>query len=370
MPTASRAIHCLSHSRWHVWSRLSSLGRALTLPLVLAAFSSGCLPDPEIHVPDFGLPPVADLAMPVRMDGPSGDLGAPLWSADNQLASVETLRAAWVADPAISQAYVVGHNGTVLHRVGGDWKLEPVSDAGKPVKLNLYAVAAAGVDTVYAVGEAGVILRRVAGVWQREGKELGSLATLFGVTVLPSGEVIAVGDAGTIVRRQTAGIWVPETTMGLGTTGFRAVAGTDADGLYAVGMGAVIAKRGMDKWELDPATIDLADRGNYYAVSSSSAGVFVAGEYGKVLRREASRWQREMLAGTAAPSPPHLFGLAMTASDLFVVGAGGLIQRRDMQTATWSNELSGGTSALYGVAGAGARSILTVGALGTVLRRL
>ena len=127
---------------------------------------AGCLPDPEIHVPDFAVPQalLTDMAVPVSTDGPSGDLGSAKWDPDTKVGATEALRAAWVVDPGLSEIYVVGLAGTILHRSGGDWKRELSGTT-----VDLYGVAGRSPDEVYAVGRDGVILRRSAGKWSIEG---------------------------------------------------------------------------------------------------------------------------------------------------------------------------------------------------------
>jgi photosystem II stability/assembly factor-like uncharacterized protein len=342
---------------------------------VLAASTlaaAGCLPTPEIQVPDFSPAPTADAGTGTDLapvDGASGDLGTMLrWSLDGQAVATDTLRAVWVADAALSQAYAVGHNGLLLRRNAGVWQKETVT--GKPITSNLYAIAAASPDLVYAVGDAGVILRRAAGTWTQEGQELATTAGLFGVTVLTTGEVIVVGDGGLVARRQLSGIYVAEDTTGLAGANLRAVTGTALDGLYAVGMGAVVAQRVAGKWQLDPLPIDTADRGNYYAVSQSPDGVFLAGEYTRVLRRDVAKWIHEPTLVPMPPTVTHFFGLYAAPGELFAVGSGGVIQHRDAASQTWSNEPSGVSTSLYGIVGASAKAALTVGEQGILLRRM
>lgn len=332
---------------------------------------AGCLPTPEIQVPDFSPAPSADAGADSAQPGGPGDLGTTLhWGLDGQGVATDTLRAVWVADAALSQAYAVGHNGLILHRSGGIWKKEQALSAGKPIVSNLYAVAAITPDLVYAVGDAGMILRRASNTWTQEGQELMNPAALFGVTVLSTGEVIVVGDGGLVARRQLSGIYVAEDTTGLSGANLRAVSGSAIDGLYAVGMGAVIAQRVAGKWQLDPFAIDPTDRGNYYAVSQSADGIFVAGEYTRVLRRDVAKWLHE---ATLVPPPPtvtHFFGLYAAPGELFAIGSTGTIQHRDAASQIWSVEPSGVTASLYGIVGASAKSAVTVGEQGTLLRRM
>lgn len=320
-------------------------------------------------MPDFSPAPTVDAGtMPVDAGGADLAMVAG-WTADGQIGAKDTLRAVWAADAALSDAYAIGHNGLILHRSGGAWKQETAQVAGKPLTTNLYGLAAAP-DAVYAVGDAGVILRRAGGTWMQEGQELATTAALFGVTVLASGEVIVVGDGGLIARRQKTGVYTAEDTLALGGANLRAVAGTMLDGLYAVGLGAVIAQRRTDKWQLDPLPIDTADRGNYYAVSQGPDGIFVAGEYARVLRRDVAKWSHEAAIAPMPPAFTHFFGLYAAPTALWVVGSSGVIQRRDSVTKMWAVDPSNVTTGLYGIASAGAAGAVAVGDQGTVLRRM
>jgi hypothetical protein len=78
-----------------------------------------CLPDPVIQVPDLAPPPLVDGAMAPRKDAPGSSLEAAQWSADAAVQGAPLLRAAWVADPGVSEAFIVGQGGVVLHRIGG-----------------------------------------------------------------------------------------------------------------------------------------------------------------------------------------------------------------------------------------------------------
>lgn len=328
--------------------------------------TAACLPDPQIQVPDFAPSPVSDGGTVVRTDGPSGDLGTARWGAYGAVASAPLLRAGWVADPGLSEAYAVGHGGTILHRTGdGDWQVEKSG-----TDANLYAVAARSATEVFAVGDRGVILRRVGGSWQQEGSELHMTTAFFGVAMLTTGEVIAVGDLGTVARRQTAGAWVIETSDALIGTGLRAVWGTQLEGLYAVGLGGVIVRRVQGKWERDTLAMDPSGRGNYYAITGAGEDVHIAGEYGVVLHRssDGSRWVVDKLPPLSGMvTAPHIFSLYLQGGELLAAGAGGLIER--LSAGSWTIEPTGTANDLYGLAGAGLRSVLTVGAHGTVLRR-
>jgi hypothetical protein len=346
----------------------------LLLTLCFASVSSwtiwGCLPDPQIRLPDLAIAGSSvdggDAGMP-RADGSRSDLGTAGWQADTGVGTAQTLRAAWVAEGGSGEAFVVGHSGLILRFASGAWQRE-----ASGTDANLYAVAARSTGEVYAIGDRGVILRRVSGTWQREGSELASPAALFGLTVLPSGEVIAVGDSGFVARRQTAGVWVAETAPALSGLSLRAVAGRRLDALVAVGLNSAIVRRGQLGWAADTLPIDPAGRGSYYAVvdNPTDGAVIVAGEYGVVLTRTADRWQAEKRTPPSGMSAPlHLYGLSVVEGELFVIGSAGYVSHRLAQGGLWTDEQSSVRSDLFALAGTSPRGLIAVGEGGAVVRR-
>lgn len=302
-----------------------------------------------------------------RLDGPRSDLGMAGWLAEAGLGTAQTLRAAWAADAAASEVFVVGHAGLILRLASGTWQKE-----SSGTDANLYAVAARSPSEVYAVGDRGVILRRVSGTWQKEGAELASSSALFGLLVLPSGEVVAVGDNGLIARRQTAGVWGAETSAALAGLSLRAVAGSRLDALVAVGLNSAIVRRSQLGWDKDPLPIEPSGRGNYYAVAENPAdgSPIAVGEYGLVLTRLADRWQSEKRMPPGGMSAPlHLYGLSVVDGELFVVGAGGYIAHRLASGGAWTEEQSSTRSDLFAVSGSSLRGLVSVGDAGTLVRR-
>lgn len=350
--------------------RSSVSGLFIALGAVLT--TAGCLPDPDIRLPDLSLGSAAvdggDGGVS-RSDGPRSDLGSATWQADSTAGSAQTLRAAWLSDAGGSEIYVVGHAGLILHKSGpGAWQSETSGTTA-----NLYAVVARSPSEVFAVGDRGVILRRTAGKWQAEGSELVSTAALFSAVALASGEVIAVGDNGMVARRQPAGVWAAESAPALSGTGLRAIAGSRLEALTAVGMNSAILRRGAMGWDRDPLPIETAGRGNYYAlVENPGDGTLTAcGEYGVVLTRLGDRWAAEKRTPPMGmTSPLHLYALTIAEGELFVVGAGGYLAHRLAGAGTWTEEQSPSRSDLFGLAGLAARGLVAVGDAGSILRRL
>jgi len=355
---------------------LRTAALAVGATATLAAASLGCLPDPEIRVPDFSLPSQAGPAdLGAGMDGPAGELGMARWTNENTLGISQNLRAAWVADPGLSEVYAVGQAGLILHKSG----IVPFVTEASGTDAELYAVAASSPSEVYAVGERATILHRVAGTWRKEGAELGQTAALFGLAILSNGEVLAVGEGGLIARRQAAGVWIKEDTTALPTASFRAIVCATVTDCYAAGRDSVIARRtvtgpGNGKWDADSLPVDAAARGHYAAIALVGQGaaqsVWVAGELGLILRRGSDRW---LLDAPTFPmgGKPGLFALYATSQggvdELFAAGAKGVLAHRT--GSAWDLESTGTMADLYGLAGAGPRSLLAAGAAGALYRR-
>ena len=227
---------------------------------------------------------------------PFYDLAAPVTGTD--LYDVVDADGAW----AVGAGGVVVHSGVVqkvpggkdLHgiaRFGSDW-LVAVGDGGTAfglgigknagavtaettgTQLPLRSVASSG-STAFAVGDIGTILRRdVSGKWTPE--DSGETANLVRVTAWGDGEAMAVSDAGIILLRQN-GAWAKVfDSPGLFLYG----AARRADGLLlAVGWaGTLVAgKPGSTFQKLDSSLPNIL-----YGIASSSGGTVAVGKKGGV----------------------------------------------------------------------------------------
>jgi photosystem II stability/assembly factor-like uncharacterized protein len=341
---------CRPFRRWH---RLSVL-----LPL----FWTACLPDPDIRVPDFRPTGLVDLATSTADLGPMPDAKRVRWLPDVNAPTSQTLRG--ITSDLSGQVFVVGHGGVILRRTATGCVQEPALDGAKPVTTNLYGVVSSGSD-LYAVGEAGVVLRRATDKWQQEGKDLAIPFSLFAVVSTTSGDLYAVGDAGTVLRKPMGGVWARDSVNpALANANFRALAVGQLDELFAVGQGGTIARRSGGMWTIDSIPIDVGDRGNFHSVIVTRESVFAAGDYDRVLRRDVDKWHRESTVPVSGPDG-HLLAMTAVGADLVVVGATGLIQRRNGTTKAWTLEDSGTTATLSAVGST--PSLRAVGALGTIV---
>ena len=324
--------------------------------------ASGCLPDPDIKVPDFKPSGIVDLGKAPLDMTTLPDAGRSRFVPDGAVPTGQTLRAIYV--DAGGQIFVAGHGGTILRRSGTVWTVEQAIDGAAPITSNLYGLAGSGSE-LYAVGEAGVVVKRSGDKWLREGKTLAVTASLFATTITAAGDVYAIGDLGTVLRKPMGGTWTKKpVSTGLTTAEFRGVAETKNDERTAVGLGGVIAQRSGSAWNSDALAIDSADRVNFYGVAKTSEAVFIAGDSNRVLRRDADKWRREPTGNLTGPSA-NLFALSASGQDLVVAGAAGLIERRSAQSKTWSIEDSGTTVMLSALSNVS--PLRAVGAQGTMV---
>jgi len=132
------------------------------------------------------------------------------------------------------------------------------------------------------------------------------------VAVLPSGEVWAVGEAGTVVRR----IGTTNTLPSSGTLQHlqgAAVVGTE---VVMVGTGGVVMRGtgGIVTAETSGALQDLSD------VTAVGTGAAAVGAGGKILRRNGIAWSSDT-SGTTQ----NLRGVGTNGTDLYAVGDGGTV---------------------------------------------
>jgi hypothetical protein len=135
---------------------------------------------------------------------------------------------------------------------------------------------------------------------------------LYDVALLPSGEVWAVGEAGTIVRRTGStnlllGSGTTQTLFGIATVG------TD---LVMVGQGG-IALRG-SSGGVTPEASGIGQ--DLYAVSATATGAIAVGAAGKIVRRSGFAWNSDTSLTTQT-----LRAVGSNNGELFAVGDAGTV---------------------------------------------
>lgn len=117
---------------------------------------------------------------------------------------------------------------------------------------DLWAVRFATPERGWLVGEDGLILSTTDGgnTWAQQ--KSGTTKALLGLTILPSGAMVAVGESGTILRSENGSAWqaIPSGT----TEMLNAVAAFDNNTLWAVGSGGATLRSndGGKSWTMNP----------------------------------------------------------------------------------------------------------------------
>ncbi|MCS6912895.1 MAG: hypothetical protein NZ890_06620 [Myxococcota bacterium] len=180
-------------------------------------------------------------------------------------------------------------------------------------------------------------------------------ATLRGLWGTDVGDLWAVGDEATVLRRTPTG-W--RVLSGVPTrAALRAVDGQGPSSVFLSGHGGTVLR-----W--DGADLALLPRPSMNALhgvwASPSGAVFVVGDRGELQRRDGTTWSS--LGGSGSV----LLGVwGSAANDAWIVGEGGTILRYD--GAAWTPSISGTTTTLRGLWGSGPRDVWAVGDSGTIL---
>jgi photosystem II stability/assembly factor-like uncharacterized protein len=138
---------------------------------------------------------------------------------------------------------------------------------------DFWAVRFASPERGWIVGEDGLILATADGGNNWVQQKSATTKALSGLTILPSGALIAVGESGTILRSENGGNWqaVPSGTGEM----LNAVAASDSNLLWAVGSGGATlgSTDGGNSWVVYPPVsarhllaIDLSSPGRGIAV--------------------------------------------------------------------------------------------------------
>jgi photosystem II stability/assembly factor-like uncharacterized protein len=107
---------------------------------------------------------------------------------------------------------------------------------------DFWAVRFASPERGWIVGEDGLILATTDGGNSWIQQKSAITKALLGLTILPTGALVAVGESGTILRSEDGGTW---QTVGSGTTEMlNAVAASDKDSLWVVGSGGATLRSG------------------------------------------------------------------------------------------------------------------------------
>jgi hypothetical protein len=170
----------------------------------------------------------------------------------------------------------VGDDGLMIY-----WNSEGYGALDSGTVLDLHGAYVSEDGTVYAVGESGTLLRRQPG-GDVQNIETTTNVDLFAVHQLEDGQVLCLGASGTVVRVSadltsvtTENTPDPRKILDVFETG---------DGLIAVGGGGAVLRRNGEVWESIPSgtTVDLfsGSYGNGRSVAVGAHGMILVWEDG------------------------------------------------------------------------------------------
>ena len=240
---------------------------------------------------------------------------------------------------------VVNINGTSEPSTSGTFRFTvrgSSSTVPLPVNFTLTGTAVNGTDY-----DSGV-------VWAPQAS--GVSTGLRAVWGSDASNVWAVGDGGVILKWNGT-TWTAQTS---GTTNaLRAVWGTSATSVWAVGDNGTVLKWDGSTWNAQTSGTTNALRGVW---GLSATSVWAVGDNGTILKWNGTTWAAQ--TSGVATALYAVWGFDTT--HVWAVGAGGVV--RFWNNATWAAQTSGTTETLRGVWGTSATSIWACGTAGKIIK--
>lgn len=163
------------------------------------------------------------------------------------------------------------------------------------------------------VGDAPIISTCPAGTWCVETPPTGVTALLHGIATVDANDVFAVGDAGTILRRQN-GAWTKMTSNT--TANLRGVWVRDATDAWAVGQGGIVVRWNGTAWSVDENAPVLDYKGVW---GSAANDVWMIGDGTAVHFTGGTTYTEAVIPG----APVSISGVA--ANDIWIASESGKI---------------------------------------------
>jgi hypothetical protein len=244
---------------------------------------------------------------------------------------------------ARTDVWAVG-GGAFDHWDGASWADQ--TPAGEYLPIN--AISGRSSSDVVAVGASGTIYQYDGTSWTQVTGI--TTQTLRGAWVGSTGEAYAVGDAGTILHRQS-GVWTASTS---GVTSFFGVWG-DATDVFIAGTTGLLQRSGAS-WNAVtlPGGAQILD--DVWGLSPTD--IYAAGYAGQILHFDGATW-----SALSSPTTQPLERLGGSAGDVLAVGGGGEIVHYD--EVTWT-PTTNTTNLTGGVWGSGPGDVFAVGPYGTI----
>jgi hypothetical protein len=247
-----------------------------------------------------------------------GDAGTVLHYDDRgfhraEVPSTENLNGIWGDDSG--DLWVAGDAATLLHFDGQSWsRLDlPLTPQGGAFTGAFSAVSGHGHD-LWLAAPAGQVVHYDGSRFTYETTTTRSL--LRSIWAMDTGDVIAVGDGGAIVRR-TSGTWATETS-GTGKMLF-SVRGTSPSDIYAAGNQGTTLHYDGKAWQDITKGTTASPTGDARAlVPDANGGLFWFGSGGSAFYRKDGDW-RELRSGLDS----DFLAAASVAGRVLGVGANG-----------------------------------------------
>jgi len=273
----------------------------------------------------------ADLRGADATDGRHAAVGAGGTCLESRGAAFRTLALGTTADLwgvrllPTGDLYAVGDQGTIRR-----WTGEQALAEGSNTENRLTGIWGPSPDELTVTGGAGGVLEKMGGAWFRTQVASGAV-TLHDLGGVVDGAIVAVGDQGTIRRRDGLG-WLEELSNDLDAHALRGVAQVSGDAAWAVGDGGTLLRfqrdaAGKGRWSKvsvdgpEFASADLAD----VAVEETDGQVrgVAVGADGALLVQAGQGWK------DARAEPSLALAGAVKLADGSVVAAGqqGLLLR-------------------------------------------
>lgn len=249
--------------------------------------------------------------------------------------------------------YAVGDSATVVRYSGGTWTTTPAPALGGS-SLNAIAATATG-SPLYMTSTVGEIFRLSAGSYTRVYQS--NLLDLRGIAATPFGLVAAgLEITGTILRSTDGTAWTVETLSA--QSPLYAVAAGSAE-VVAVGEAGTMVRYDGSPWT--PLSSGRTNQLRAVHAVDATHG-WAVGLTGTLLMWNGTYWSQVVLTG----NPPSFYGVyTVSATDAWAVGTGGAVWR--WNGAVWAAQTSGTGATLRAVWAAAANKVYVVGDGGVAL---
>ncbi len=225
---------------------------------------------------------------------------------------------------------------------------------GAPTSADLYSVWAFSASDVWIAGAGGVTYQYNGASWVTRSGPVQDVYMLWGMA---PNDLWAIGRL-CDVQRWNGAAWSPVTVPGCSSTSYYAVGGISANDFWIVGVGGDIRHVVGGSFTLLPQSNNV-DLWAVWAVSATDA--YFVGTRGTILH-----WNGATMLDESIGANVILSSIWGTPGDLWAVGAGGLIYRKQ-GNAAWAQVPSPTQTFLYWVFGTSATSVWAIGDAGVTL---